>query len=348
MRVPRRPDLSRATRRFWLRSSRGPIILVYHRVAAVSPDPWGLAVSPDQFAEHLEVVRRRAHPVTLLALAAGYRRGGLPRRAIAFTFDDGYADNLHRALPLLERYDVPATVFVTTGQVGHDREFWWDELERLFLQPGRIAGTISLSLNGRTYNWAVGNGGSYDLDASARDCEWTVDRQDDPTPRHTLYRSLYRFVRALPESERSPVLQHLRVSAHASPAGRPTHRCLSIEELRILSQSSLIEVGSHTVTHPILSSLPQARQAEEIVGSTRLLEQWLNRPVSSFAYPFGKPRDYSRATTAIVRAAGFRCACSSKAGVVWCGASRFRLPRLEIPNCDGDGFAKLLSPWLNG
>ena len=73
------------------------------------------------------------------------------------TFDDGYADNLWNAKPLLERYDVPAAVFVTTGYAGQDREFWWDELETLLLErAGRCRKRCTLNINGRHPSMAVG------------------------------------------------------------------------------------------------------------------------------------------------------------------------------------------------
>ena len=64
--------------------------------------------------------------------------GDVPSAGVVVTFDDGYADNFHNAKPLLERYEIPATVFVTTGYLQDQREFWWDELERILLQPGTL------------------------------------------------------------------------------------------------------------------------------------------------------------------------------------------------------------------
>jgi peptidoglycan/xylan/chitin deacetylase (PgdA/CDA1 family) len=75
---------------------------------------------------------------------------------VAVTFDDGYADNLLNGKPLLECYDVPVTVFVTSGYVGAGREFWADELERLFLQPGTLRQELCLAIKGRTHQWDLG------------------------------------------------------------------------------------------------------------------------------------------------------------------------------------------------
>jgi peptidoglycan/xylan/chitin deacetylase (PgdA/CDA1 family) len=107
------------------------VVLLYHRVAEVAHDPWGLAVAPARFAEQLEALAKRFSPVPLRELAARMDAGGLPPRSVALTFDDGYRDNLEAAEPLLARYGVPATIFVVSWYVGAGREFWWDELEAL-------------------------------------------------------------------------------------------------------------------------------------------------------------------------------------------------------------------------
>ncbi len=105
------------------------IVLMYHRIASVRPDPWSLCVSPGHFAEHLEVLRNY-HTVRLDQLSPG-GWSLRPQLTVAITFDDGYADNLHAAARLLRQFDTPATFFITTGYIGAGSEFWWDELERL-------------------------------------------------------------------------------------------------------------------------------------------------------------------------------------------------------------------------
>jgi peptidoglycan/xylan/chitin deacetylase (PgdA/CDA1 family) len=116
----------------WLLDKRGAIaILLYHRVAELESDPQRLAVTPAHFEEHLRVLRGTCTPIELADVPRLLRAARLPKRPVAITFDDGYRDNLHEAKPLLERDGVPATVFVASGYVGREREFWWDELDRL-------------------------------------------------------------------------------------------------------------------------------------------------------------------------------------------------------------------------
>ncbi len=112
------------------------IVLLYHRVARTPYDPWELCVTPEHFAEHLEVLRRWRR-MRLDQVRTSRWRIRREEPAVAITFDDGYADNLHEAARLLERFDTPATFFISTGYVGSGREFWWDELERILGEDGR-------------------------------------------------------------------------------------------------------------------------------------------------------------------------------------------------------------------
>ncbi len=340
--------LRRVAGRLGGRSDGKVLILLYHRVTRLKSDPWALAVAPRRFAEHLEVLREHAQPVQLRELPQAIRGGNLADRSVVITFDDGYADNLHNAKPLLERHDVPATVFVASGYVGRKREFWWDELDRLLLQPGTLAERLELSVNGDTYLWELGDAAHYTVEDFRRHRGWRAWDKESPTPRHHLYTSLYELLRPLGEQERRRKLSELRRWTVAAQARRSDHRPLSLEEVGELQEGGLVEVGAHTVTHPMLSALPPASQRREIRKSKARLEEILNRPVSSFAYPYGKPSDYTTKTVDIVRQAGFACACSSLAGLVQRSSDRFQLPRVYVRNWDGDRLARQLSRWFGG
>jgi peptidoglycan/xylan/chitin deacetylase (PgdA/CDA1 family) len=114
----------------------GGVVLVYHRVATLDRDPQLLAVTPENFASHLEVLRDNATVMPLDQLVSHAAGDKIPDRAAAVTFDDGYADVLFEAQPLLARAGVPATVFISTSPLKTRREFWWDELELVALENG--------------------------------------------------------------------------------------------------------------------------------------------------------------------------------------------------------------------
>lgn len=118
--------IGRGLRRARSRWVRGGAILGYHRVSTESHDPLRLAVSPENFAAHLEVMQHLGTPVALHELVRAIGDGDSLRGAVAVTFDDGYADNLRAAKPALSRLGIPATVYVVSGWLG--QRFWWDEL----------------------------------------------------------------------------------------------------------------------------------------------------------------------------------------------------------------------------
>lgn len=328
-------------RRFGARA----LVLLYHRVIALPSDPYLICVTPQHFAEHLEVLRQRYHVVPLTRLAESLRERSLSRRTVVVTFDDGYIDNLRNAKPLLERYDVPATVFVASGSIDSSREFWWDELERLLLQPGELPQTLRLNLDGATQEWQVGAAAVYDEASYRRQCSWNVE-QDGGDPRQRLFRDLYGALFPLSAEAQRQMLEQIREQAKAEQICRPTHRTVTGPELVELSAGGLVEIGSHTVTHPVLSSCARTVQQDEIRASKAHLEQIIGQPVASFAYPFGLRSTYTDETIAAVREAGFACACSNFVDVVSRKTDRFQLPRLSVQDWDGDAFARLLREWL--
>lgn len=324
MRIPGMKTLRLGGR--WVRSQlvNSALILGYHRIIDVPCDPFSMCVKPGHFAEHLEVLRKHACPISLEELVLSMKKNRVPRKAVAITFDDGYADNLHNAKPLLERYQIPATVFIVPGNLG--REFWWDELTRILSSPARLPERLSLTADGCRYKWAVVDGG-------------------DKKQRQRLLVSLYKFLRPSPKKELQAMIAKLRDWSGSASKDLHSYYALKSEELNVLAEGDLVEIGAHTMTHPVLSHLSVANQQAEIQNSKLLLEELLGRPVRSFSYPHGHP---SAETMRIVRDSGFHCACTSFNDVVWRGSDRFHLPRFWIPDWDGEKFSRWLRKWLHG
>ena len=133
------------------------MILIYHRVAEDPVDPWRLCVSPDNFARHLEVLRKKGFKtVHVSELADAVRARRLPRKTVAVSFDDGYRDNLDAARPILERYETPATHFATAGYIGSDEPFWWDVLDAVFLRTKQLPEELDITLGGEQHHWDLG------------------------------------------------------------------------------------------------------------------------------------------------------------------------------------------------
>jgi peptidoglycan/xylan/chitin deacetylase (PgdA/CDA1 family) len=323
--------------RFW---GSGAVILVYHRVAEVNCDPWGNCVSPRHFAEHIAVLRSVATPVPLRQLTEALDGGNLQRRAVVVTFDDGYADSLYHAKPVLERYGVPATVFLTTGYILHGREFWWDTLTRLVLQSGeRLPEYLRLRMNGGTFEWRSGEAAPDNAGADDRGCSWTL-AEGRPTERQALHRALWQRLSVLRPAEQERVMDDLLTWAGGTSMSDPDQRPLSVQETAYLARSELIEIGAHTATHPVLSAHSPDFQRKEIRQSKMECEEIIGRPVTSFSYPYGA---YNEESLSAVAEAGFTCACLTEAGPVRRGSDRLRLPRNYVGNWGGEAFAKWLS-----
>lgn len=315
---------------------------MYHRIHETTSDPWSLCISPDRFAEHLEVLTSAASVVPLTDLSKALRAGKLPDRCIAVTFDDGYADNLLNARPLLERHGVPATVFVATGQLDSEREFWWDELERLMLRPGGLPDRLSLTINGSTDRWLLEQAAVYTDEDIRRDRDLQA-WEGAVGSRLDLYRSLWELLQPLPQCEQHAVLDQLLKWAGQDSGARATHRTLSVDEARSLTRDDLVTLGAHTLTHPKLSEHSLQFQRNEIVQSKARLEQITGKPVTNFAYPYG---NYTRASAKLTKAAGFDTACTTVAASVWRYTDPLLLPRLAVENWDGEEFNEKLTRYL--
>jgi glycosyltransferase involved in cell wall biosynthesis/peptidoglycan/xylan/chitin deacetylase (PgdA/CDA1 family) len=279
--------------------------------------------------------------VTLDGLVAAVAEGASVDDAVVVTFDDGYADNLLAALPLLERHGVPATFFIPSGAIDATHEFWWDELEGLLLGREELPPQLRLSIEGQAYR--------YDLGAATRlspeqlAASGWVAWEPPPTPRHALYVELWTRCQMVSAQSRDDVFRQLRTwAAHAPP--RAERRTLSTSELRTMAASPLADIAGHTITHPSLASLPLHEQRREIVHGRLRLDELIGRAVRSFSYPFGKVTDYSSETIHLVREAGYRAACSNFGGLVTQHTDIFQLPRLFVRDLDGPAFWT----WLTG
>ncbi len=282
-------------------------MLLYHRIAGPRRDPQMLDVRARNFDEQLGILARSTTPLPLDEFESLRRSGSLPARAVAVTFDDGYADNLHAAAPGLVRHGIPATVFITTGMIGSEREFWWDDVERIAFDAP-LAG-------------------------------------DDPASRQREYASLVSALHPLPTAVRERRLAALRVSKSMPEKGRESHRALSLDELRALAALPGISIGSHTMTHPSLAWLAIDDQTREMAGSAAWLEGELGIRVRALAYPFGTPGDVSRETVrAAADVCDYAMATDS--GAAWKWSPRWRLPRVTVRDWDVALFSRRLDEWF--
>ncbi len=312
-------------------------ILMYHRVAEETHDPWDLCVSPRTFAEQMAALAKLAECVDLLELGRPELARRSDRVRIALTFDDGYRDNLSQALPILERHRIPATVFIVSGAIGRGREFWWDALERCLLRPKSLPERLELDVAGLRGEWRLGI-------TQESDPAWRADGDTPGGPRERLFLELWNALVLLETERQEAVLAALMDWASVDPDGSaPDRRPLAAAELGELAKHPLIRIGCHTKNHRSLSDLPVLEVEREIAEAQRALEAVVKRPLRVFSYPYGR---VDEAAEQVVRRAGFALACSSRPSPVTPLASRWRLPRLQVTERSGDRFASQLSAYL--
>jgi peptidoglycan/xylan/chitin deacetylase (PgdA/CDA1 family) len=278
--------------------SRCLSILIYHRVVA-EPDP----LAPDQvcareFDWQLAALSRWFKVLSLREAVTRLRDGTLPIRSACVTFDDGYADNVTVALPILRRRGVPATFFLAIG----------------FIDGGTMWNDSVIE--------TVRNAQGDTLDARCIGLD-TLDISTVGLRRRAID-GLLAALKYLPLEERQKRAEELAAETSRS---LPSDLMMTTEQVRRLHASDM-DIGAHTVTHPILSQLDPERADNEIRDGKRRLEAITENPVTLFAYPNGKPgRDYLREHVGMVKSLGFEAAVSTARGVSHAASDPFQLPR---------------------
>jgi len=275
-------------------------IVRHHRVYADGERPlYALGVSESVLAGQLEACAGAGlTPVTVGEGLEGLARGD-ERHALAFSFDDGYADNVARALPLLVRHGARATFFLAAGLMEERRAPWWDELAFALENAGVRSASVSLG------------GTALEL------------RLADRAGRASALRALLPLMR-VPPAEQRVRLDALRAATRAT-AQAPCELAEWPFAARLAAAG--MELGAHTLTHPFLSLLDAADQRREIAESAALVHQRTGAEVSGLAYPNG---DHDAATMEAARASGLRYAVVTASGDCVPGTPRFRLPRRPL------------------
>lgn len=319
------------------------IILLYHKVSVQASDPQLLRVTPNHFAEQMQILKQYYYPLSLMGLRKRQAFNFWPQRSVVITFDDGYANNFRNARKILESYDIPATIFITSGMVDSQKEFWWDELERIFLSSPVLPVHLEIIIDHQIFSWKLVNTTQDSISPT-----WNVLENASLSMRQQVYLDLMKRLHEMDVPTRESILSELAAWAEINRnQGRQEHLAVKSDELRSLNQKGLIEIGAHTINHPLLSAIPLTSQQDEILKSKVFLEEVLNHPIESFAYPYGEHCDYSDNTVKLVRKAGFNCACSNFPGSIYSLRDPYQLPRYVVRDWDGETFSRKLASWFN-
>ena len=272
-------------------------ILIFHRVLAQRDFMRPNEPTTGEFEWMMRMLRDNFNPLSLVDALEKLQSGTLPGKAVCVTFDDGYADNQQYALPLLEKYGIPATVFVSTG----------------FLNGGRMWNDSVIEA---VRHW---NGAVLDL----QDINLGCHRIETESQREQVAQGLLREIKHLSLEERSELVTHIVSQVE----GLPGDLMMTDTQVQSLSKAG-VAIGAHTVNHPILGSVSIDNARQEVLGSKAYLENLLQKDVDLFAYPNGFPgRDYDRQHRDLVKSLGFKAAVSTHWGVSVKQSDMYQLPR---------------------
>lgn len=263
-------------------------ILIFHRVLPHADPLFPQEVHAATFDAICGWLRGWCNVLPLDEAAQRLAEGSLPARALALSFDDGYADNHTVAAPILQRHRLPCSFFVSTGYLDGGR--MWNDTVIEALRLTRLAVLDLRGLHPQLALLAV----------------------PDVAARRRAIDSIIRVAKYLPVEERQALVDAVAARAEVVPPVDLMMSSAQVQGLRAMG----MQIGAHTVTHPILARLPRARARDEIETSKRDLERLLGGTVTLFAYPNGKPEeDYSPESVELVREAGFSAAVSTAWGV---------------------------------
>ena len=294
------------------------VVLVYHRVGERRLDPWRLTVDPEIFAGQMETLARDWSPLSLAELVEGFGRRRLPERAVAVTFDDGYADNLEVAAPILVEHGIPTTLFVATELIDSGGPLWWDELASLLLEPAELPPTLMLS-SGNSTQWSIPSVAADEPGAAVSAQPWEAR----PGTRLRAFYEVWLALRALDAQTRDAALEEI---ADWADSPRPSERVLlTWDRLREFAALPGFGLGAHTLTHPVLPSCSSAEARAEIADGADLLRARVGVQVEQFAYPFGA---WSKSVALLVADLGFRAAYTTDGNAISWSSSPHALPRV--------------------
>lgn len=272
-------------------------ILIYHRVLSERDSMRPGEPTSVEFDWQMRLINHHFNVLPLDEATRLLREGRLPPRSVCVTFDDGYRDNLTVALPILQRYAIPATVFIASSYLDGGR-MWNDTIiESLRLCPRETLELPELGMDSV--------------------------RLGDINQRRAVAYDVIGKSKYLAQERREEIAAVIAGQVQ----GLPEDLMLTSEEVRELHHKG-IQIGGHTVTHPILSRVDNTVAFEEILVGKNTLENICGAPVTTFAYPNGRlTADYTQDHAKFAEEAGFESAVTTEWGAADRATDPFQLPR---------------------
>jgi len=284
-------------------------VLMYHGVTRRSPEAFCWTVlDAGEFAWQMEYLKRHYDVRPASEVLTGDRTTGETDRGITvITFDDGLENNYDEAWPILSDLGLTAICFVLPGLSQRDEQIWADDLFEFFLaQP---AGELDLSEHG------LG----------------VIKLAPEKETRAEVIAGILEELKAQPAKERNNLIELLLSKQNATVSTRTgLFKLMSIDQINQLAASQEFEIGIHTDTHPIMSSLTAEEQEREIAGAIENLKLGEIRYIPVFAYPNGRPRDYNRETISALKKLKLRAAVTTVDALWGETEEKYHIPRIGI------------------
>jgi peptidoglycan/xylan/chitin deacetylase (PgdA/CDA1 family)/CelD/BcsL family acetyltransferase involved in cellulose biosynthesis len=273
-------------------------ILCYHRVNN-EQDPFFPATTTELFEKEMRFIARHYKVVSLSRLIE-HLETGVPETVLAITFDDGYQDNYQNAFPILQRYGLPATIFLTTGAIDSREPLWFERL--------------AYALKTTTHE-------HIDLEIDLPRRFWLRTEAE----RLACNGALFRLLRSLPDLERRQWLVYI-LEQLGGGAEERRDRMLTWDQVRRMNRRG-VSFGAHTVSHPFISKLSPDRLTWELSTCKQRIQEELQEPVDYFAYPNGKQEDFTDGVKDAIRGVGYQAAFTTIWGLNSPGSDRMELHR---------------------
>lgn len=296
-------------------------ILYYHRIDNEKSDYNFTNVQPKNFEKHVRVLCKNYDVIPIRELMNKRTYSG-DRDAVIVTFDDGYANVLYNAVPIMEAYDIPFTCFISTENIETRRENWTDIIIRAAFEPEEYHDECVLEIpNGRK--------------------TLSTDKLEE---RVKFYREIRKIYNDLKKDEKTALITRLMQWAGFSEEARDNYRIMNSEEIRQIRKRGG-EIGLHTVTHPFLSFLENSEVEWELSYSKKTLERVLSEKVTLFSYPFG---DCPKNVRPVLDGLGYELAVTSNRGLVSNESDVMYLPRYSVRDYSESGFEEFMKEHIFG
>jgi peptidoglycan/xylan/chitin deacetylase (PgdA/CDA1 family) len=294
------------TRLFYGLGNNKVMILAYHRVLDLSSDfeydGSNVSVSVDNFSKQMKFLFENYNVISLDQFVKNFHNDiSLPKNSVIITFDDGYVDSYRNAYPILKKFNLPATIYLTANYIGSDKLFWWDLLSYMLkrtkvnsLEIEKL-GIVSLRNKSKAYN------------------------------------RIKSMLKSVDDAKKDTIILELSQKLGVKIPKR--NMFMDWQQAKIMSRND-ISFGAHTCNHPILTNISLKSARSEISLSKSIVEKRLGKNVCSFAYPNGHKEDYNAKIISILKGQGFESAVTYIPGWVGNRSDLFSLNRVFVRYSD--------------